>query len=190
MDFPATAAWRHLGTRTGFEVVFLLHDQDGYRLDGHAIAVEEGEAWSVRYTLMVDSNWATRVAHIVGRSELGERELRLDSDGDGKWRVDGKPMAELTGCLDVDLEASACTNALPVNRLRLEVGQSADTPAVYVRARDLSVERLEQSYARLPDAAGRSRYDYSAPSFDFRAILAYDQFGLALDYPEIAVRTA
>ena len=186
---PATAAWRHLSSRVGFEVVFLLHENDRYHLNGHVTAVEEGEAWAIRYTLVLDSNWATRFAHIVGRSALGEHELRLESDGAGTWRVDGKPRTELTGCLDVDLEASACTNALPANRLRLEVGQAADAPAAYVRAPDLRVERLEQSYARLPDAGNRSRYDYSAPSFDFRAILVYDKFGLVLEYPEIAVRT-
>jgi uncharacterized protein len=153
-------------------------------------AVEAGEAWRIRYTITLDSNWATRSAHVVGRSALGEHEVRLDSDGAGEWRVDGKPMAQLTGCLDVDFEASASTNALPVNRLRLEVGQTADAPAAYVRARDLRVQRLEQSYARLPDDGKRSRYNYGAPSFDFTAVLLYDQFGLVLDYPGIAVRTA
>jgi hypothetical protein len=188
-DLPATAAWRHLDARAGFEVVFLFRESDRYGLNGHVTAVEEGEAWAVHYTLMLDSNWATRFAHIVARSALGERDLRLEGDGAGTWRVDGKPMMELSGCLDVDLEASACTNALPVNRLTLEVGQAADAPAAYVRARDLRVERLEQSYARLPDAGNRSRYDYRARSFDFRAVLVYDQFGLVLDYPGIAVRT-
>ena len=139
---------------------------------------------------MLDSSWATRSAHIVGRSALGEHEIRLEGDAAGSWRVDGKPMARLSGCVDVDLEASACTNALPVNRLKLEVGQAADAPAVYVRARDLEVERLEQRYERLPNAGERPRYDYIAPRFDFRAVLVFDQFGLVLDYPGIAVRAA
>jgi hypothetical protein len=153
-------------------------------------AVEEGEAWAARYTLTLDSSWATRSAHVVGRSSLGGREIRLESDGDGTWRVDGTPMHRLAGCFDVDLEASACTNALPVQRLELEVGGAADAPAVYVRALDLRVERLEQRYARLPDLGERSRYDYVAPSFDFRAVLVYDQLGLVHDYPGIAVRVA
>jgi hypothetical protein len=187
-DLPATAAWRHLDARTGFEVVFLFRENDRYALKGHVTAVEQGEAWATRYTLMLDANWATRFAHVVGQSALGEHELRLESDGAGSWRVNGKPMVELNGCLDVDLEASACTNALPVHHLRLEVGQTAEAPAAYVRAQDLRVKRLEQSYARLPDAGNRSRYDYHAPSFDFRAALVYDQFGLVLDYPGIAVR--
>ena len=187
-ELPATAAWRHLGARSGFEVVFSSRRDGGHRLDGHTTAVEDGEAWSVRCTLVVDANWATRSAHVVGRSALGESEVHLESSGDAGWRVDGVSMPELDGCLDVDLEASACTNALPVHRLRLDVGQAADAPAVYVRALDLGVERLDQRYSRLPDADGHSRYDYLAPSFGFGAVLVYDEHGLVLDYPGIAVR--
>jgi uncharacterized protein len=189
-DLPATAAWRHLGARVGFEVVFLGHENDRYHLEGHATAVEDEEAWGIRYALTLDSSWATRSAHIVGRSVLGEYEIRLASDAAGNWRVDGKPMAQFSGCVDVDLEASACTNALPVRRLKLEIGEAADAAAVYVRARDLQVERLEQRYERLPNAGERTRYDYIAPHFDFRTVLVYDQFGLVLDYPGIAVRAA
>jgi Putative glycolipid-binding len=62
------------------------------------------------------------------------------------------------------------------------------TTAAYVRALDLSAGRLEQSYARLPDEDGRQRYRYAAPAFGFTATLIYDQSGLVLDYPGIAVR--
>ena len=162
----------------------------GYRLDGHSTAVEEGKAWGVRYTLTVDESWATRSAHVESLSALGTRQLRIDGDGTGGWRVDGRPAAELDGCFDVDLEASACTNALPVRRLGLEVGRQAEAPAAYVRAADLRVERLEQQYARLPDDGDRSRYDYTSPDHDFRAVLVFDRSGLVLDYPGIAVRVA
>jgi hypothetical protein len=100
------------------------------------------------------------------------------------------PAPHLDGCLDVDLEASAFTNAFPVHRLGLEVGQRADAPAAYVRAPGLDVERLEQTYARLPDDGRGARYDYVSPAFGFRAELVYDRFGLVLDYPGIAVRVA
>jgi hypothetical protein len=36
-----------------------------------------------------------------------------------------------------------------------------------VRALDLTVERLEQTYLRLPDNGSHRRYDYTAPVFDF-----------------------
>jgi uncharacterized protein len=190
VDLPATAAWRHRDARDGFEVVFLRRAGGGYHVAGHSTAVEEGVAWGVRYSVELDASWATRSARVAGVSASGEREVRLEADGSGGWRVDGVPARLLDGCLDVDLEASAFTNAFPVRRLGLEVGRRAQAPAAYVRAAGLGVERLEQSYARLPDDAARSRYDYASPDHDFACVLVYDEFGLVVDYPGIAVRVA
>jgi hypothetical protein len=189
-ELPAMAAWRHVDARVGFEVLFLRREHDRYCLDGYSTAVEEGEAWGIRYALTLDEGWVTRSAYVVGQSAQGVHEVRLEGDGGGGWWVDGVPVPQLRGCLDVDLEASACTNALPVRRLGLRVGEHADAPAAYVRAPTLRVERLEQSYARLENDGESERYDYAAPTFDFRAVLVFDQFGLALDYPGIAVRAA
>jgi uncharacterized protein len=189
-DLPPTAAWRHLDAREGFEVLFLRREADGYRFEGQSTGVEDREAWGVRYALTVDLQWKTRSAHVVGLSAEGAKEVSLTGDGAGGWRVDGTPAPHLAGLLDVDLEASAFTNAFPVRRLGLDVGERADAPAVYVRALDLSVERLEQHYARLPDDGERRRYDYSAPRFDYRGELVYDEFGLVLSYPGLALRVA
>ena len=185
-ELPAMAAWRHQDARIGFEVLFPRRERDGYRFEGYSTALEEGAAWGIRYALTLDADWATRSAHVVGQSAAGTHEVRLEGDGAGAWHVDGEAAPGLSGCLDVDLEASAATNALPVQRLGLRVGERADAPAVYVRAPTLGVERLEQTYERIEDA----RYDYVSPAFDFRAILSYDRFGLVLDYPGIAVRVA
>lgn len=189
LQLPAMAAWRHLDARMGFEVVFLRRDRDHWYLNGQSTAVQEGEAWSISYTLILDENWVTRSTHVVGRSITGVQDVRIDGDGRGRWRVDGEAVPELSGCLDVDLEASACTNALPVRRLGLCVGERAEAPAVFVSAPRLAVGRLEQSYARLEnDSDDRVRYDYAAPAFDFTTTLVYDSFGLVLDYPGIAER--
>jgi uncharacterized protein len=185
-DLPAAAAWRHVDALEGFEVLFAHREPNGYRLEGHSTGVEEGELWGIRYDLLVDDRWATRTAVVLGRSTQGAFETRLEGDGDGHWLVDGVPTPGLAGCLDVDLEASACTNCLPVRRLALAVGERAEAPAAYVRAADLRVERLAQSYLRLDSG----RYDYASPDHGFRAVLVYDEHGLVLDYPGIAVRAA
>jgi uncharacterized protein len=189
-ELPSTAAWRHLDVRLGFEVLFIRHERGCPRLEGHSTAVEEDNAWAICYDLTLDERWVTRSAHVVARSALGVHEVRLEADGTGVWQIDGKAAPWLDGCLDVDLEASACTNALQIHRLGLSVGGRADAPAAYVRAPMLRVERLEQTYARLPDEGERARYEYVAPAFDFSAVLTYDRFGLVLDYPGIAVRVA
>ena len=189
-DSPAFAAWRHHHARAGFEVVFLHFDDSGRRVEGATTAVEEGEAWVVRYCIRLADDWTTRSARVVGQSAAGVREATLEADGAGRWRVNGVAAPALDGCLDVDLESSTLTNAFPVHRLGLETGEQAEAPAAYARAGDLTIERLEQRYERLEDDNDRQRYSYSAPRFEFNCELLYDTYGLVLDYPSIAVRAA
>jgi hypothetical protein len=130
----------------------------------------------------------TRRAEVTELSSRGANRTVLEHDGAGHWLVDGVGAATLDGCLDADLEASAFTNALPVRRLGLEVRETGRSPAAWVRSPRLGVERLEQSYVRLPDANGLHRYSYAAPQLGFTAELRYDEGGLGTDYPGLAVR--
>lgn len=187
-EFPTEAAWRHREAREGFETAWFRCHADGCRIEGATTAVEDGRSWTVTYRIAVDREGRTRRAEVDSRSAAGVRRVVLEADARGGWRVDGQAAPDLDGCLDVDLEASALTNALPVRRLGLAVGDRADAPAAYVRAEDATVARLEQTYRRLPDEPSGPTYDYEAPLFDFACQLAYDHSGLTLDYPGIAVR--
>ena len=185
---PETAAWRHQGARDGFEVAYFeVHDR-GSRIQGWTTAVEDGVAWAVEYLIDLDATGATRGARIRGRSAAGSRSALLEADGAGRWLVGGATAPHLDGCLDVDLESSAVTNALPVRRMGLGPGASADAPAAYVRAVGLATERLEQTYQRAADQGAGHRYDYAAPVFGFACQITYDESGLVLSYPGIAVR--
>ena len=186
---PPAATWLHREARTGFEVVYFTDSRDGHRVVGYTTADEDDHAWMVGYEIDVTADWVTRSARITNRTVSGARTTVLEADDDGHWLVDGSTAPHLDGCLDVDLESSAMTNAFPVHRMALSVGESSTAPAAYVRALDLSVGRLEQTYARLPDGGTRQRYDYESPGFDFACELTYDESGLVLTYPGIAVRT-
>ena len=117
---PDAAAWRHEMSREGFEVVDFDAREDTIAITGHAALVIDGAPLWVRYAIELDPGWRTRRAHVHGGSPAGERETLLEADGAGAWRVDGAAAPHLDGILDVDLEASAMTNAFPVHRLRLE----------------------------------------------------------------------
>jgi hypothetical protein len=188
-QLPAFAAWRHRGVRDGFEVVFFRAESQGHLIEGHSAAVEGGQPWAVEYSIKVDADWVTRQLRVRAQSAGGCTEVRLESSGPSDWLVDGAPAPHLRGCVDVDLEASVFTNALPVRRLALEAGNEAQVPAAFVRAPDLAVERLDQRYLRLDDEGGQQRYHYAAPRFDYTGRLGYDSSGLLLEYPGIAERT-
>lgn len=185
---PTSAAWSHQHARSGFEVVYLRAVEDGHLLTGATTAVEDGQPWIVDYEIRIDIGWRTRSARVTGRFETGSSTRLLACDGEGRWSIDHEPAPHLDGCLDVDLESSALTNALPVHRLDLGIGAAARAPAAYVGVLGLTVARLDQQYSRISDHDGRPRYDYTAPAFDFSSELVYDAAGLVLAYPGIAVR--
>jgi hypothetical protein len=180
------AAWRHQESREGFETAWVTEDAGGVRLEGHVTAVDDGVALAVSYAIGLDAGWRTRTAHVASRWGEGTREVHVEGDGAGAWTVDGVPRPELDGCLDVDLAASACTNAFPVRRLGLAAGATAEAPAVYVTAPELDVQRLPQIYTRLEGDG--LRFDYASPDHDFRCELEFAEDGLVVAYPFIAVR--
>ncbi|WP_214107781.1 putative glycolipid-binding domain-containing protein [Acrocarpospora catenulata] len=186
---PITAAWRHLGDRSGFEVVYFSTYDNGWRAEGCTTAAENDQTWMVRYDIRLDATWTTRTAQIWGRSSTGPWSTLLESDGQGNWLVNGEPAPHLTGCHDVDLESSAMTNTFPIHRMDPPANTKTPAPAAYVRIGDRPVDRLDQTYLRLPDDGPHLRYDYASPAFDFTCVLIFDESGLVLDYPEIAIRT-
>src|SRR5512142_3207129 len=172
---PVAAAWQHHDARLGFEVAYFQPTGQGYHISGCTTAVEDGQSWMVGYAITLDETWATRSARITQRSASGICRAQLEADGLGRWRVNGEAAAQLDGCLDIDLESSAMTNALPVHRMRLRAGDRASAPAAYVRALDLSAGRLDQDYVRAADEGRHQRYDYTAPAFGFACRLVYDE---------------
>ncbi len=189
LDPPAMAAWEHRDARHGFEVVFFEATDSGYSISGCTAAVEDGEASAVDYSIALAADWTTRRAEVGNLVSSGRHTVVIEGDGAGNWLVDGEARDELAGCLDVDLESSSMTNAFPVRRMGLAIGQTAPAPAAYVRVH-LGVERLEQTYRREADAGETRRYWYESPAFAYTAELAYDEFGLVLDYPGLASRAA
>jgi uncharacterized protein len=190
-ELPRSASWRHLGTRDGFEtVVFRRGEGAVYRCEGVAVAVEDQQVWAVGYEIVLDHLWRARAASVWGRMDAAVYERRVEAIAPGRWAVDEQEAPELAGCLDIDLESSAFTNAIPVHRLGLAVGDAAAAPAIYIRASGLLVERLEQDYLRVTDDGDRIRFVYRAPAFDFEALLVYDRCGVIVDYPSIATRAS
>jgi hypothetical protein len=173
-------AWVYEPPREGLEVMVL----DGRRAEGHVVALDGGEPWSLRYEVFADAGWRTRRVELLALAGNGARRMLLEADGRGGWEVDGSRVTELHGCLDVDLGATVFTNTLPIRRLHLAVGEAADVAAVWVAPRLDEVEVLAQRYQRV-DAL---RYAYSVPASGFEAELAVDGQGLVVTYSGLARR--
>jgi hypothetical protein len=184
---PLHAVWRHVGDPNGFECAFFRVEDDLLVVEGQTIALDDDDVWSVGYSIRIDDSWGMREARLAVRTARGVDVVGLERVG-SQWFVDGQHEPVLDGCLDLELEASACTKAFPLHRLKLPVGGRGDAPAVYVGAPELRLARLEQVYEHLDDRDGGSRYRYHAPQVSFETVIRFDASGLLDDFPMVAER--
>lgn len=110
----------------------------------------------------------------------------MTAEGQGEL-ADERPGIEdkalLDAAFDVDLEATAPTNTLPIRRLdllRAPPGTVRTIIAAWVRVPSLQVVVAEQSYTVLGDGLIRCGQE------EFRADLSIDSTGVVTHYPEYA----
>jgi hypothetical protein len=135
----------------------------------------------MRYRLETDESWHTRRLEFALEGGAG---IILEADGAGHWLADGAAAPALDDCLDVDIQVTPFTNTLPIRRLALEQGATAEIDVVYLPVPELTPRSVAQRYTRL--AADRFRYD--GLFRDFSAELAVDADGLVIDYPQTFTR--
>lgn len=166
--------WSALGW-PGCEHLALRVDGGEVAADGLVLAVLEERPIRLRYRLSCDPDWRTN------RLELdlfGAPTVVLSADQEGRWYDDRGEVADLAGCVDVDVSLTPFTNTLPIRRLGLQPEESADLRVLYVVVDpSLELRAAEQRYTRLDG----ERYRYRSGSFS--AELRVDADGLVLDYP-------
>ena len=178
--------WRRVMDDLSFEHARFAGGPSGPEISGTVLIAEGGTPLRVEYAIACDAQWRTRTVRLTQTHAGGRRDLRLDHDGSGGWRVDGRIVEALSGCTDVDLGVSPSTNALPINRLHLEPGATGTIRAAWVRFPSLDVVAAEQSYERLED----SSYRYRSLTSGFEAVVEVDADGLPVDYAGIWRRVA
>lgn len=135
------------------------------------------------YRLTWDESWRLRDAELAVATERSTRSLHLQTDGQGHWRhPDGRVIAELDGCMDVDIWPTPFTNSFPIRREPMAVGERRQFRMAWIFAPELTVHPQPQAYTRLADRV------YLFENLDgsgFRAKLPVDEDGIVLDYPDL-----
>ncbi len=85
--------------------------------------------------------------------------------------VDGRERNDLEAAREVDIAVSPLSNTLPIRRLELAIGESADITTAYVAVPELTVVADPQRYTRL----ARHDYLYESRDSDFRRVLTVDE---------------
>ena len=183
---PRTVMWRRIIDDLSVEQAALSHVPEGYEIIGVILVAEAGTPLRIDYRLRCSMDWRTREVELEQVLGADRRSMRLSADGMGAWRVNGVEAPELAGCIDVDLEFSPSTNALPINRLRLKVGERAEISAAWVRFPALHVIASHQAYHRLDQA----QFGFQSLASGFEAVLDVDHTGLPVLYSGIWQRIA
>lgn len=178
---PLRAVWWRRLDLPSLEHFRLRDDGDSFRLEGRVLLAVDGEPAEATYEVVCSRSWLTREAHVRVQRALGMRTVELRREEGGRWWVDDERRADLDGIADVDLGFTPSTNTLPVCRLELEVGSSADLRAAWVRFPELTVEVLEQRYARTAPTA----YRYESRGGRFTADLTVDEHGVVVSYGDL-----
>jgi uncharacterized protein len=162
----------------GLEHLVLREGAAGIVADSAILAKLDDEMIAVRYRIECDSIWRAAKAEIA---QIGDdRAVELASDGVGNW-VDGAGIAQpqLRGAIDIDISVTPFTNTLPIRRLGLKPGQTAEILAVYVKLPSLEIITDRQRYTCFDD----HRYRYESVDSDFTRDIEVDSHGLVTTYP-------
>lgn len=156
----------HLDTTT------VRWENEGYTVTG--VLTRE----RVEYVLRLSATWQVR--QFILFRDLDEPDLWLATDGAGRWgEMNGAHRTELDGCYDVELACTPFTATVPIRRLPLLVGHTAEVPVISVDTETLQTEVVLRRYTRVDSHRWRMERDGgSAVEFDV------DEFGVALDYPD------
>lgn len=173
------AGVEHLRLRLGFD------GADSLETDG--LIVRATPATTLRFLYRIRCDASGRVRNLQGRMLEGDvPALELRGDGHGRWTTsDGEPVAGLDRCLDVDISITPFTNTLPIRRLRLAAGASAEIDVVYLQPPEMRPQAARQRYTLLRPAAGErgAIWRYEGLGTGFSTELEVDEHGLVLDYP-------
>ena len=185
MSRTLEARWQDWAS-AGLQHLVLQEGTDEIVAEAVVVGDEEGARFGARFRIVCDGAWRVRRAEVdtIG----GGRSIVLTTDGAGHWRDGaGAPRPDLEGAIDVDLPMTPFTNTLPIRRLNLRAGESADLRVVYIVMPQGSVTISPQRYVCLEPLR---RYRYESLDGDFVREIDVDADGLVTTYPDLFRRVS
>ena len=166
----------------GLEHLRLAVRDSGVVAEGLVLGVKEGRPFRLAYEVRCDRLWRVRAARVGYPGEPPRVELL--SDGEGQWATaDGRAVKYLEGCEYVDVAETPFTNTLPIRRLSLSPGESAEITVAYFDEAELQPWPEPQRYACIERGDEGGLFRFLSLDGGFTADIVVDADGLVVDYP-------
>jgi hypothetical protein len=173
--------------RPGLGHLRLVVGDSGVVADGMIIGVTQGRPFRLAYEVRCDPYWRVRYTRVGVPGEPPKVELL--SDGEVHWTgPDGRTVTYLEGCEYVDISETPFTNTLPMRRLGLVPGESAEITVAYFDGAMLQPWPEPQRYTCLEKDEEGGLYRFESLDGGFTADLPVDTDSLVLDYPGLFKR--
>jgi uncharacterized protein len=172
--------WRGL-VFPGHESCQLFSQDSNWHLEGTAVFSHEQRPCRLAYQIVCDTAWRTLSAKVEGWLGNTIVDIQIKTDSTQHWWLNEVEQPDVMGCIDLDLNFSPSTNLLPIRRLDLAVGETAEVKAAWLRFPSFTLEPLPQQYRRI----GESAYRYESAGGQFIADLKVNRSGFVIDYPGI-----
>jgi uncharacterized protein len=174
LDLPGHEAARITRTNSHQSV-----EPGAWLLEGTATFLFEKQPCLLDYQIICGEGWQTRSASVRGWVGDAQVALEMAVNAGRRWWLNNVEAPTVAGCIDLDLNFSPVTNLLPIRRLGLSVGQSAEVRAAWLRFPSFTLEPLEQVYTRVEAQV----YRYESSGGLFSTLLTVNEAGLVTRYP-------
>ena len=163
----------------GHEACRLFSQNSEWYVEGTAVFSHENRSCRLDYQIVCDTLWRTLSGQVkgwLGNTSIG---IEIQSDPAHHWWLNEIEQPAVKGCIDLDLNFSPSTNLLPIRRLNLAIGETAEITAAWLRFPSFTLEPLPQHYRHLDE----NLYRYESAGGQFVADLKVNRSGLVVEYP-------
>lgn len=170
--------WRGVD-RDGLDACRVQQSDAGWVLSGKALFIYHSASCALDYRVVCDPRWRTLSATVNGWTGSRLVDLRIARQPGQRWLLNDVEVAQMDGCIDLELGFTPATNLIAIRRLALAPGQRVLVTAAYLSFPELELRALDQSYHRT--SLDSYAYETTFPAINTQ--LAVNPAGFVTDYP-------